>query len=76
MSSHLQTKDMTKLKELGGVDSLAKSLMSSTTKGLDPAAGGDASIEARANYYGKNEIPAKPPVSFWALMYANMKASR
>ncbi len=67
---------MALLAELGGVEGLAKSLMSSTSTGLDPHAEGDASLHSHQECYGKNEFAAQPSKSFWMLMYQNMQVGR
>lgn len=47
---------MEALATYGGVDAVAKALCSDAHKGLDPRAGGEASIEEHQRWYGANKF--------------------
>jgi P-type Ca2+ transporter type 2C len=64
---------MASLQKLGGTDGLAKLLSTDAHGGLDPAAGGDESIDTHRKVFGANELPQTPPKAFLAIALDNMK---
>eukprot|EP00882_Tetradesmus_deserticola_P019865 GHRQ01021409.1.p1 GENE.GHRQ01021409.1~~GHRQ01021409.1.p1 ORF type:complete len:174 (-),score=31.83 GHRQ01021409.1:588-1109(-) len=72
-SSALQEKDMSKLKELGGVAGLCAVLKTDQQHGLDPAGSGDVSIEEHRRVYGANTFPPVPQKNFFALCWENVQ---
>eukprot|EP00298_Acanthocystis_sp_HF-20_P016872 c21613_g1_i2.p1 GENE.c21613_g1_i2~~c21613_g1_i2.p1 ORF type:complete len:1012 (-),score=428.22 c21613_g1_i2:233-3268(-) len=62
----IENKSINKLKELGGVDGLAKGLKTSLLEGLFDD---NESIFDRESYYGSNVIPEPKPTSLFALMW-------
>jgi hypothetical protein len=69
----LQDKDMSKLKELGGVAGLCTTLSTDQQHGLDPASSGDASIDEHRRVFGANTFPPVPQKNFFALCWENVQ---
>lgn len=69
----LQDKDMSKLKELGGVTGLCKTIKTDQQHGLDPASSGDASIDEHRRVFGSNTFPPVPQKNLFALCWENIK---
>ncbi|WIA22054.1 hypothetical protein OEZ85_004399 [Tetradesmus obliquus] len=68
-----EDKDMSKLKELGGVTGLCKTIKTDQQHGLDPASSGHASIDEHRRVFGSNTFPPVPQKNFFALCWENIQ---
>lgn len=69
----MQSKDVALLASKGSVHGLAKALRVDLRKGLDPAAAEDDGLEARADYFGYNELELSALRPFWRIIWENMQ---
>ncbi len=72
-SSIVQNKDISKLEACGGVQGLAKSLLTSTTDGITPTPEGDLSLEHRQRIFGANAFKEVKQKAFWSLLFENLQ---
>jgi P-type Ca2+ transporter type 2B len=55
------------LNKHGHIEGICQKLKTNSKTGLSSS--NNADLEARVTQYGRNEIPPKPPKSFWFLMW-------
>jgi Ca2+-transporting ATPase len=70
---HAQAKDAEALARLGGLEGMARALRVRPEQGLDPAAGGDVSLERRKALFGVNKFAEVPLQGFFALLWDNLR---
>ena len=68
----MQNKDVGKLEAAGGVQGLAKSLLTSTTEGINVARG-EGSLEHRRQTFGANAFKEVKQKAFWSLLFENLQ---
>lgn len=69
----MQNKDRSKLEAAGGVQGLAKSLLTSTTDGVTLSSEGDLSLEHRQRIFGANAFKEVKQKAFWSLLFENLQ---
>ena len=69
----LQNKDHSKLEAAGGVQGLAKSLLTSTNGGINATAQGEGSLEHRRLTFGANAFKEVKQKAFWSLLFENLQ---
>ena len=74
-ATHVQAKDMDKLRQYGGVSGLAKAICTHEHTGLDSATaqGSPPSVQEHSRVFGANKYKEVPSKNFFALCWENIQ---